>query len=112
MAYGFLSDGFKRLGQLRLLRKGDPLPATLTRTFNVGPEKVRQGKTECGVTTLGAWFDGPSHVKLDEEVIGLGKYGYTLTVLSSDILPDDPDEQEDEEQELIESWKPRHAYGR
>lgn len=112
VAYGFLSEGFKRLGRLRFLRKGDSLPATFTRTFNADPEKVRQGRMGCGATTLAAWFDGPSHVELDEEVIGLGKYGYTLTVLSSEALPDDPDEQEDEEQELIESWTPRHAYGR
>lgn len=112
VAYGFLSEGFKRLGRLRFLRKGDSLPATFTRTFNADPEKVRQGRTGCGATTLAAWFNGPSHVELDEEVIGLGKYGYTLTVLSSEALPDDPDEQEDEEQELIESWTPKHAYGR
>lgn len=112
VAYGFLSDSFKRLGQLRFLRKGDPLPATLTRTFNVDPGKVAQGKTACGATTLGAWFGGRSLVELDEEVIGLGKYGYTLTVLSSEALSDDPDGQESEEQKLIESWTPRHAYGR
>lgn len=112
VAYGFLSEGFKRLGRLRFLRKGDPLPATFTRTFNSDPEKVRQGRTVCGAVTLETWFDGPSHVELDEEVIGLGKYGYTLTVLSSEALPEDSDEQEGEEQELIESWTPRHAYGR
>ena len=112
VAYGFLSDGFKRLGRLRFLRKGDPLPASFTRSFNRDPEKVRQGRTACATTTLAAWFDGPSHVELDEEVIGLGKYGYTLTVLSSEALPDNPDEHENEEQELIESWTPRHAYGR
>lgn len=112
VAYGFMSEGFKRLGQLRFPRKGDPLPETLTRAFNANPEKVSQGRTACGATTLGTWFDGSSHVELDEEIIGLGKYGYTLTVLSSEALPEEAGDEGDEEQELIESWTPRHAYGR
>lgn len=112
VAYGFLSEGFKRLGRLRFLRKGDLLPETLTRIFNADTDRVWRGQTACGATTLGAWFNAPSRVELDEEVIGLGKYGYTLTVLSSEAMPDDPDEQEDEEQELIERWTPRYAYGR
>jgi hypothetical protein len=49
---------------------------------------------------------------LDEEIIGLGKYGYTLTVLSSDALPDDPLDAEDEDAELVRSWTPHFAYGR
>lgn len=91
IAYGFLSDGFKRLGRLRFLRKGDLLPPSFTRTFNGDPEKVRQGRTVCGRSTLETWFDGSFRVELDEEVIGLGKHGYTLTVLSSEALPEDPD---------------------
>lgn len=40
------------------------------------------------------------------------RYGLTLTVLSSDDLPDDPTEDEDEEAQLIESYTPKFAYGR
>lgn len=53
------------------------------------------------------WFDGPAGIALDEEVIGLGSYGYTLTVLSSEALADDPEEDENEEQDLIRSWTPK-----
>ncbi|HEY0026778.1 MAG TPA: hypothetical protein VGC35_02815 [Allosphingosinicella sp.] len=51
-------------------------------------------------------------VRLDEEVIGLGSYGFTLTVFSSEDLPEEPDEEEDEEKTLEERWRPRFAYGR
>ena len=64
------------------------------------------------VECSGTWFDGDSRVALDEEVIGLGKYGYTLTILSGEELPDDPDQEEDEEADLIEQWTPRFAYKR
>lgn len=65
-----------------------------------------------GETMMADWFDGPSGVALDEEVLGLGTYGYTLSVFSSEELPDEPDEYEDEEESLIDSYKPKFAYGR
>lgn len=50
---------------------------------------------------------------MDEEVIGLGAYGFTLTVLSSEELADDPDDEAyEEEASLIESWTPKFARGR
>jgi glycerol-3-phosphate dehydrogenase len=44
-------------------------------------------------------------VELREEVVGLGNWGRTLTVLTADDLPDLDVEREDEE--IVESWKPR-----
>lgn len=46
------------------------------------------------------------------EIIGLGRYGFTLTVLSGEELPLDPEDDEDEEERLIDSWTPRFAYRR
>lgn len=112
IAYAFLSDRFKGLGKLAFLRKGSPLPDTVTRRFNADPDKVLYGKRDCESTNLGDWFDGPRRIALDEQVIGLGRYGYTLTVLSSEELPSDPEEEEDEEAELEKSWEAKFAYGR
>ena len=42
---------------------------------------------------------------LTEEVVGLGGYGKTLTVLTAQEAIDADELQEDEE--MIESWKPR-----
>lgn len=112
IAYAFTSESFKNLGKLTFLRKGTPLPASATRRFNANAENVLRAGRVVDETDLGTWFDGPSKIKLDEEVIGLGRYGYTLTVLSSERLPEDPLDEEDEESELERSWTPRFAYGR
>jgi Zn-dependent peptidase ImmA (M78 family) len=104
VSYGFLSESFKKLGKLRFLRKGDALPHTGTRAFNAVPDNIRLGRSVCQQSNLAAWFGASEDITLDEEIIGLGSYGYTLTVLSSEALTDDPDEEEDEESDLIASW--------
>ena len=93
-------------------RKGDLLPASATRQFNAAPENVISGARASGETTVSDWFEGSSYTVLDEEVIGLGSYGFTLTVFSSEELPEDPYETEDEETDLIESYQPKFARGR
>jgi Zn-dependent peptidase ImmA (M78 family) len=110
--YAFMSDSFKNLGRLRFLRKGDPLPASGTADFNRMPERVLLGDSVCMDSTLATWFEGPSHIVLDEEIIGLGRYGLTLTVLSSEEITEDPYEEENEDEKLESSWTPRFAYGR
>ncbi len=112
IAYAFLSDNFKKLGRLKFLRKGTPLPACETRRFNAGLDNVSAGARACGESDLQAWFDGDARVKLDEEILGLGRYGYTLTVLSSEDLADDPEYEDDDEEDLERSWTPKFAYGR
>lgn len=72
---------------------------------------VLSAKKHCGETRLGEWFGGPMGIELEEEVLGLGSYGFTLTVLSSETQLSQPDD-EDEEANLERSWTPRFAYGR
>lgn len=112
VAYAFLSGNFKKLGKLAFLKKGTPLPTSLTRDFNADSNNILQAKRACAETDLNTWFDGSREITLDEEVLGLGNYGYTLTVLSSESLPIDPDEEEDGDEQLEKSWTPRFAYGR
>jgi hypothetical protein len=112
VAYAFLSEGFKQLGQLAWLKKGTPLPASLTRRFNSDASNVSQTRKACGETRLGDWFGGPKGIVLDEEVVGLGSYGFTLTILSSEAQMSAPDEEEDEDAELEKSWTAKFAYGR
>ena len=112
ICYSFMSENFKSLGHLTLLRKGDHLPASATLNFNSNSENVQYGKSECTETNLSSWFDGSKNIYLDEQIVGLGSYGLTLTVLSSDALPEDPYDEPDEDAELEESWTPRFARGR
>ncbi len=112
VCYAFMSDAFKNLGQLRFLRKGDLLPASGTSDFNRDPDRILAGDSMCVECKLATWFEGPNHITLDEEVVGLGNYGLTLTVLSSEEITEDPYEDEDEDEKLENSWKPKFAYGR
>lgn len=112
VAYAFTSESFKHLGKLAFLRKGTPLPLSTTRRFNAEATNILHAERAVGETDLATWFDGSGRIVLDEEVIGLGKYGYTLTVLTSESLPEDPLEEEDEDAALEKSWTPRFAYGR
>jgi hypothetical protein len=46
-----------------------------------------------------AWFDCGGNLEVVEEVVGLGNYGRTLTVLWGESLPD-PDEEKSEGDDL------------
>ncbi|QEW23559.1 hypothetical protein LA6_005796 (plasmid) [Marinibacterium anthonyi] len=113
LAYAFLSESFKKLDKLSFLKKGAPLPRTHTLRFNADTQNIRAARSICGRTSLAEWFSCERRLALDEEVIGLGTYGFTLTVLSSEELADDPDDEAyEEEAALIESWTPKFARGR
>ena len=109
IAYAFTSESFKNLGKLAFLRKGASLPIGATRRFNADAENVFRAERAVGETDLATWFDGQQRITLDEEIIGLGNYGYTLTVLTSEELPEEPLGDEDEDAELERSWTPRFA---
>ena len=102
----FLSDSLKDFGDLDWLEKGSPLPlSSMTRRFNQDIENVRSGSEDGTPINLQDWFGGRRPVEMLEEMVGLGSYGKTLTVLSP-IEPSDEDEEYDDEA-LEESWNPR-----
>ena len=63
----------------------------------------------CPAADLSYWFQRRSGVTLDEEIVDLGSYSLTLTMLSSEALPEDPYE---EDGRMREQWTPKFAYGR
>lgn len=84
--YLFLYAALADLPTLRYARRSGGLvpPGTATARFNVDPTKVELGRRREHSTTLDLWFDGAPEIELDEDVIGLGSYGKTLTVLFTD----------------------------
>lgn len=112
IAYCFMSDEFKKLGRLDFLQKGTKIPFSATREFNKNTDNIIRAKEVCATTNLFNWFSGSKTIELDEEIIGLGTYGYTLTVLSSDELALKEDDDEDFDKKLVESWIPRFSYRR
>jgi hypothetical protein len=110
--FSFMSKPLQDMRGLTWIRKGAALPAgTATANFNRNEDNVRQGKKVSSTSTLDTWFDGGSTAELNEEVVGLGDYGKTLTVLWADSLPE-PDEANEEEEvgdeNLLPSQRWRH----
>ncbi len=102
--YCFMSKALQDFDGLEWPRKGQPLPAgTRTDLFNTDPENVGLARRANGEAELREWLGGRRSIPGTEEVVGLGGYGRTLTILSSDIFADDEDEDED----LEERWTPR-----
>jgi hypothetical protein len=54
------------------------------------------------------WFGGGLRSSVTEDVVGLGSYGKTLTILHGIELPEDVDDiDDDDDEKLEESWTPR-----
>lgn len=107
--YCFLSEAMKSLPELTWLRKGSPVPrSTETARMNADPGRIlRADRTDNEIDVMD-WLGGTRSAIVTEEVVGLGRYGKTLTILSSESLGQDDDEDEEEDEEgLIESWTPR-----
>ncbi len=79
----FMSDSIKDVKGLSWLRKGALIPTgTLTEAFNAQPENIRVAKKDSGIGRLNDWLGGDRIYNVEEEVVGLGQYGRTLTILT------------------------------
>lgn len=104
--YCFMSDELKEAPGLTWIRKGEPLPReSCTYRLNASADRVRRAERDEGTSDLSLWFGGRREREVLEQVIGLGAYGKTLTVLSGCAPFDDEDEKD--EDALEESWTPR-----
>ncbi len=102
--YAFMSEPLKDFSDLDWIRKGTPLPAgSITAAFNADKGNVKRAARADGTSALQDWLNGPHRQEIVEEVIGLGGYGKTLTVLTG---MEAPDEIEDDEDDLEEAWTP------
>lgn len=101
--YWFPSDAFKRMPDIEWLKKGTPLPgSTPTSAFNKDPGRIEDSERWEESSSIRDWFgDGPDR-ELSEDVVGLGSYGKTLTVLFAEDWPNDEDDEDDE----LGEWNP------
>lgn len=110
--YAHLSNTMKLLPEFAWPRKGSPVPrGTATANFNVTPGRVAQSERADAEIDILDWLGGARSARATEEVIGLGSYGKTLTVLTCPSVIDetfqDDAEDEEDEKDLIERWTPR-----
>ena len=65
---------------------------SLTREFNQTASNISDAKRGDDDADLIAWFHADDEIDANEEVIGLGEYGKTLTIITAD-LPDADDSE-------------------
>jgi Zn-dependent peptidase ImmA (M78 family) len=101
----FISDRMLTLHPRRWPRKGDALPRrSATYRLNQSPTRIAASERIDGEADGTSWFGALDDVELFEEAVGLGRYGRTLTVLTTvDALPDPDDDEGDSE----ENWTPQ-----
>lgn len=102
--YCFMSDELKYFKDINWPKKGVAVPRG-SKTKAMTSQQVLNRERLEGDTDMASWFQLDRSINVYEEVIGLGSYGKSLTVLSLDTLP--TEDEEDEEEELQESWTPR-----
>jgi hypothetical protein len=103
-----MSKALRECDGIDWIRKRQPLPSkSTTRSFNSNPDRVLNAERVEGESALQDWFGGTLRLSIVEDVIGLGSYGKTLTVLHGIELPEDAEDPDDDEEKLAESWTPR-----
>lgn len=92
--YCFASRALRSIKGYRHPLKGSVLPKdSLTRDFNQTASNIMGAQREDDDADLIAWFHADDETDAREEVVGLGDYGKTLTIITADL----PDEEEDTE---------------
>lgn len=105
--YCFMSKDMEDFEDFKWPRKGSYLSSqTATASFNENEENIRKAKRFETEANLQDWFSGDRQVSGKEEVVGLGSYGKTLTIISTDTFADDL-EDEDSDEYLEERWTPK-----
>ena len=104
--YCFMSKTLQEIANGNGVYKGELLPSgTPTYNFNLDLDRIARADRVTGVSELQDWMGGRYQVEMDEDVIGLGGYGQTLTLLTARSAVDLEELGQDEE--LVESWRPR-----
>lgn len=99
--YSFASQAMYKFSGYTHLKKGMIVPKnSLTYIFNQCPPNVELVKRENGDTDLINWFQTDHEFSATEEIIGLGAYDKTLTIITATISDaDDNDDTNDEWEE-------------
>lgn len=97
-----LSDALRNRQGLTWLKRGDFIPeSSSTARFQKDFKNVTEGRKVKSHSMLDEWFEGAPCIEMKEDIIGLGHYEKTLTVLFTDKEIEEEDEPDSGE------WKPR-----
>lgn len=102
-----MSEAIRTRRGLTWLKAGDPIPSECTTArFQKNPANITAASKSEGFSMLDDWFDGAPRIEMKEDVVGLGHYGKTLTVLfTAESLDDEEDPNGEEEEGYLPSWR-------
>lgn len=94
--YSFSSPAMYKIKGYTHLRKGVAIPRnTLTYSFNQARNKIERSERECNDIDLMHWFNTDREINANEEIIGLGTYNKTLTIITANTIEDNDEETDD-----------------
>jgi Zn-dependent peptidase ImmA (M78 family) len=89
----FMSQALSDIPNIGWINKATLIPPnSYTYSFNQNKTNVANANKTEGWTNLSEWLDDAPEIEMKEDVIGLGSYGKTLTVLFTDQVIDIEDE--------------------
>jgi hypothetical protein len=98
----FVSPELRKCRGVFPLGKRSILPTkSTTAAFNGNPTLVQSGERAEGCCSLNLWFENAPDVEVKEDVVGLGHYDKTLTVLFTDELVTEEEEEEDTTEDMV-----------
>lgn len=93
--YCFMSEAIKELKGIEWIKQGDLIPkSSKTYDVNGNTKNITSGLVVESTTILNDWFEGAPAVEMNEDVVRLGSYGKTLTVLFTNEALENEDEDE------------------
>jgi len=94
----FMSEPLRSLRGLAWPKKGNTVPGgTVTAKLAAKPDDIENARRLSGGCSFADWIEGAPDCDCTEEVVGLGRYGQTLTVIWSDDEFEDEEETDDED---------------
>lgn len=91
----FMSEPLREHRGIEWLRKGSIIPSgTATAKLAAQPSGVKCASKAGGGCSFDDWLDGGPRVDCQEDVVGLGRFGQTLTVIWSDEAINDAEDDD------------------
>lgn len=105
--YCFLSERMLTLPELQIPKKGSAVPESSV-AFEIGSyiQKVHSAEQASEEIDVIDWLGGTRSINVAEQTVGLGRYGKVLTILSSEEIGHE-DQNDVLDDELTDGWTPR-----
>ena len=96
--FAVMSEALRLNYHLTWPKRGAGIPKkSVTALLNSDQTNVHSARRMAGDCSLAEWFHAERDYEFNEEAVGLGEYGRTLTVLWGDSSPDHSEPREDSE---------------